>query len=101
MAKRVRPHSGLNDRKAVRSAAPSAQSGQNARAASILPPAPQIQTPPAPAAEAVALFERGMQALQQHAFSQAAEHFHALLDKFPAERGLRDRSQVYLSLCER
>ena len=100
MAKRVRPRAGLNDRKAARSVSPVTQPGQQTRGVA---PAPglHIPTPAPPAAEAVGLFERGMQALQQHAFAQAAEQFRSLLDNFPAERGLRDRSQVYLSLCER
>jgi tetratricopeptide (TPR) repeat protein len=98
MAKRVRPRAGLNDRKPSGSAV-SAQAGQSARATA--PAHAQVSALPAPSADAVAVFERGMQALQRHAFAQAAEQFRSLLDMFPGERGLRDRSQVYLCLCDR
>jgi tetratricopeptide (TPR) repeat protein len=42
-----------------------------------------------------------MQALQQHSYQQAAAGFRALLERYPTERGLLDRSRVYLELCER
>jgi tetratricopeptide (TPR) repeat protein len=42
-----------------------------------------------------------MQAMQRHAFVEAADGFRSLLESFPGERGLRDRSQVYLALCQR
>jgi len=56
---------------------------------------------PIPSAEAVSLFEEGVRALQRHSYADAAERFRALLVSFPGERAVRDRSQVYLSLCER
>jgi tetratricopeptide (TPR) repeat protein len=56
---------------------------------------------PAPAPEALALFERAMRALQIHRYEEAAGHFRGVLTAFAADRGLCDRSQVYLGLCER
>jgi len=61
-----------------------------------IPPAP-----PGPAPEALALFERGMEALQRHAYSEASTAFQAVLMGFPGERPLLDRARVYLDLCER
>jgi tetratricopeptide (TPR) repeat protein len=55
----------------------------------------------APPAEAVALFERGMAALQSHDYRSAAGHFQAVVGHFPAERALVERSRVYLALCQR
>ena len=42
-----------------------------------------------------------MQALQTHAYRDAADAFRALVDRYPSERALLDRSRVYLELCER
>jgi tetratricopeptide (TPR) repeat protein len=65
-----------------------------------VPPAPP-PPPPGPPAEAVALFQRGMEAVQRHAFGDASTAFQALLGGFPSERALGDRARVYLELCER
>lgn len=42
-----------------------------------------------------------MQALQTHAYRDAANVFRTLLDRYPGERALLDRARVYLELCER
>jgi tetratricopeptide (TPR) repeat protein len=94
MAKRVRPHSASSDRK-PRHPAP------RATRKDALPPPVVRLPPPGPSVEALSLFEKGMHALQEHAYSDAAERFRALLADFPAEGALRERSQVYLALCER
>ena len=64
-------------------------------------PTPPLPPPAAPAHEAVMLFQRGMEALQRHAYADAAPAFQAILMGFPAERALGDRARVYLELCER
>ena len=56
---------------------------------------------PPPGAEAVALFQAGMEALQAHRYEDAARHFDALLSGFPQEGALLDRTRVYLDLCHR
>jgi tetratricopeptide (TPR) repeat protein len=56
---------------------------------------------PGPAAEAVAVFEEGMAALQRHDYRAAARRFEAILTRFDSERALGDRSRVYLALCQR
>jgi tetratricopeptide (TPR) repeat protein len=55
----------------------------------------------APSSEAVALFQRGMEALQRHVYSDAAPAFQAVIMGFASERGLVDRARVYLEICER
>jgi len=61
----------------------------------------QLQPPHGPGAEAVAVFQAGMEALQAHRYADAARHFDALLEGFPAEGPLLDRTRVYLDLCHR
>jgi len=65
------------------------------------PAPPAAATAPQLSSVAVELFQRGMQALQKHAYKPAAESFKALLDRFPAERALTERARLYLELCER
>ena len=66
------------------------------------PPAP----PPAPVRkstylEAVAVYERGVEALQRHDFAAAAERFREVLQRYPEERELHERARLYLRVCER
>ena len=42
-----------------------------------------------------------MEALQRHAYADAAPAFQAIVMGFPAERALLDRARVYLEICER
>lgn len=68
-----------------------------------------VSVPPAtPAAarkpgfyEAVAIYERGVQALQRHDFQGAAGFFRTVLDRYPEERELLERARLYLRVCER
>ena len=62
---------------------------------------PPIPVPVAPSPEAVALFQQGMEALQQHQYGPASEAFTRLLERHPLERALLDRARVYLDLCAR
>jgi tetratricopeptide (TPR) repeat protein len=70
-------------------------------------PRPQPKEAPAPAPrkpayyEAIALYERGVQALQRHNFQTAAEHFRLVLERYPDERELVERARLYLRVCER
>src|SRR6187399_501552 len=80
--------------------------GSRPKAATVSAPAVAL-TPapasPAPAlsADAIGLFQQGMEAMQRHRYELAARAFGSLLERFPGERALLDRAQVYLSLCER
>src|SRR5262245_29259539 len=71
------------------------------------PPPAEAPPPPPPAPrkpgfyEAVAIYERGVQALQRHDFGGAASHFRTVLDRYPDERELLERARLYLRVCER
>jgi tetratricopeptide (TPR) repeat protein len=47
------------------------------------------------------VYERGIEALQRRAWAEAADRFRELMTRFPEERELHDRAQVYLRVCER
>src|SRR5688572_3942680 len=62
--------------------------------------------PPSPAApattrkpgyyEAIAIYEGGVRALQRHDFDKAADQFRQIIDRYPEERELHERSVLYL-----
>lgn len=96
MAKRARPKPGRVKTTARR---PDRQRSKPAPAAVIVRPASPAVLQPNP--QAVELFRKGMEALQKHAYKPAQESFKALLDRFPTERALTERTRLYLGLCER
>ena len=51
--------------------------------------------------EAVGLYERALEALQRRDLSAAAARFQQVIDQFPEERELHERSRLYLQVCER
>jgi tetratricopeptide (TPR) repeat protein len=73
------------------------------------PPAqPQGPSPAPPAPpkrstyiEAVALYERGLEALQRHDYNGAADLLESVLRQYPEEKELHERVRLYLSICQR
>lgn len=51
--------------------------------------------------EAVALYERGLQALQKHAYAEAAKLLESVLRQYPEEKELHERVRLYLNICHR
>src|SRR5262249_28107631 len=51
--------------------------------------------------EAVALYERGLAALQQHAYAEAANLLESVLRQYPEEKELHERVRLYLNICQR
>jgi tetratricopeptide (TPR) repeat protein len=102
-AKPIRRVKGPEPRRKVTQATVS-KSGPRAVAESAVP-TPQPGTSPPPRKpgfyEAVAIYERGVQALQRHDYSGAATSFRAVLDRYPEERELLERARLYLRVCER
>jgi tetratricopeptide (TPR) repeat protein len=70
--------------------------------------APPVAPPPAAPPprkpqyyEAIAIYETGVRALQRHDFEKAAGHFRQIIERYPDERELHERSVLYLRVCER
>jgi tetratricopeptide (TPR) repeat protein len=81
---------------------------KRATPARVAPPTPvpePVATPAPPRKpgfyEAVAIYERGVQGLQRHDFTGAAENFRAVIERYPEERELLERARLYLRVCER
>jgi tetratricopeptide (TPR) repeat protein len=51
--------------------------------------------------EAIAIYETGVRALQRHDFEKAADQFRQIIQRYPDERELHERSVLYLRVCER
>lgn len=51
--------------------------------------------------EAVAVYERGLEALQRHDYSAAADLFGSVLRQYPEEKELHERVRLYLNICQR
>lgn len=51
--------------------------------------------------EAVAVYEKGVEALQRHDYAQALSLLRSVLEKFPEEKELHERVRLYLNVCER
>src|SRR6185369_14434249 len=73
--------------------------------APVRPPAqpPQPSTPQRRSTyfEAVAVYERGLEALQRHAYAEAANLLESVLRQYPEEKELNERVRLYLNICQR
>ena len=68
-------------------------------------PEPAPAPPPAPRKpgyyEALAMYKNGVRALQRHDYPGAAIQFRTIMERYPEERELQERSHLYLRVCER
>jgi len=82
-----------------RSAEPVQNARRSAAAATPLPQAgPQRRTT---YFEAVAIYEKGLEALQGHDYAVAIDQFKSVLRLYPEEKELHERVRLYLNICER
>jgi tetratricopeptide (TPR) repeat protein len=70
------------------------------------PARPQTAAPAQPAHrpgydDAVAVYERGLEALQRHDYDGASDLFASVLRKYPDEKELHERVRLYLNICQR
>jgi len=117
--KLVRPVSKASAKPAAKakSTAPKAKpqkavAAKSSRSSTPIPQAARLMTPPpappapisvvkAPSVEAVAAFEKGMNALQRHDYKTASAAFQVVLDGFGGEGFIADRARVYQELATR
>jgi tetratricopeptide (TPR) repeat protein len=98
-------------RKSSRTRTPSSSSSRPAsavRTGAVSVEKPRREAPPPPPVpkrtsyvEALATYERGIEALQRRDFTGAAELLRVVLDRYPDERELHERARLYLKVCER
>ena len=88
---------------------PQPSSARPARPIEAVGPSPNRPQPAPPAApprrstyfEAVALYERGLEALQKHSYAEAANLLGSVVRQYPEEKELHERVRLYLNICER
>jgi outer membrane protein assembly factor BamD (BamD/ComL family) len=51
--------------------------------------------------EAVALYEQGLERLQQHDYAGATDRLEAVIRQFPEEKELHERVKLYLNVCRK
>jgi tetratricopeptide (TPR) repeat protein len=100
-ARRARPRSA--PKPTSKRAAPPATAAAPPRAArgAAVQEAPKPQERKSTYPDAVSAYERGIAALQRRDYQTAAAAFRDLMARFPEERELQERAQVYLRVCER
>ena len=103
MAKQLRPQPRTTKTSPQSPSARTARKGESAAAAehaatSPIPEGPQRRST---YFEAVALYERGLEALQRHDYQQASDILESVLRQFPEEKELHERVRLYLNVCQR
>jgi tetratricopeptide (TPR) repeat protein len=51
--------------------------------------------------EAVAIYERAVEATQRHDFNHALELLESVLQRYPEEKELHERVRLYMNICQR
>jgi hypothetical protein len=78
---------------------------RTAKPVPVAPPPPSAPPAPPPRKptyhEAVAMYERGLQALQRRDFAASADALRTVIERYPDERELLERARLYLKVCER
>src|ERR1043166_5537883 len=103
MAKQVRPQPRSSKTPVQSSSARTGRKGEVAVAtqhahASSEPQGPQRRST---YFEAVALYERGLEALQRHQYQEATDILESVLRQYPEEKELQERVRLYLNVCQR
>ena len=96
MAKQRRPQPRPSKPSALAHSGPAAPATAEAR-----PRAPAGSQRRSTYFEAVAVYERGLDALQRHAFAEATALFESVLRQYPDEKELLERVRLYLNICQR
>jgi tetratricopeptide (TPR) repeat protein len=65
------------------------------------PPISALPTRRSTYVEAVSLYERGLESLQQRDYVAAGELFESVLRQYPDEKELHERVRLYLNICRR
>src|SRR5262245_12618571 len=68
---------------------------------SVVPPARPDPARRTSYLEAVAVYEKGVVALQRHDYDRALELLQSVLKQYPEEKELHERVRLYLNICER
>ena len=100
-----RPQPKLRAQSPAQSGAPGGRSGSDPGNGRPIAAPPGVQPSAAPVrqtyVEAVAIYEKGIEALQRHDYNHALELLQSVLRLYPEEKELHERVRLYLNICER
>lgn len=96
--RRTKPRPGVRSKPAVVARTSASRPGPK-----VTPAAAPVVKPPVPASylEAVALYEQGVAALQEHDYPRASSVLRSVLSRYPGEKELHERVRLYVNVCER
>ena len=61
-----------------------------------------VEKPPRPGyLEAVALYEQGVAAIQEHDYNRGSSVLRSVLSRYPEEKEVHERVRLYLNVCDR
>ena len=101
MAKQRRPSKPAKEKASTSTARPARPSNRQESAPAPTPASAQTAPRRSTYIEAVAIYERGLDALQRHDYTGAAHVFESVLQKYPEEKELHERVRLYLNICQR
>ena len=103
MAKQVRPQPRTTKTTPQSPSARTARKGESPAVAERAATSPVSEGPQRRSTyfEAVALYERGLEALQRHEYQQASSILESVLRQYPEEKELHERVRLYLNVCQR
>lgn len=102
MAKQERPSKSANNgKKATPASSVQAKAPLRPVPAADPPAAPQPPVRRSTYIEAVAVYERGLEALRRHDYASAKDLFESVLRQYPEEKELHERVRLYLNICQR
>ena len=103
--RRINPSSPVRSKPSAPVTHPQASPAPATRALPLQPP--RTPAPPAKPAvraaylEAVAIYEQGVAALQEHDYARASSILRSVLSRYPEEKELHERVRLYLNVCDR
>src|SRR5438128_928981 len=81
--------------------APMARGGGRRTVSAVAPTHSNLASTRPTYVEAVAIYEKGIEALQRHDYNHALELLQSVLRQYPEEKELHERVRLYLNICER
>ncbi len=101
MAKQRRPSKPAKEKAATSAIRPASPPNRQESAPALSSSSAQGPSRRSTYIEAVAIYERGLDALQHHDYTGAAQLFESVLLKYPEEKELQERVRLYLNICQR
>jgi tetratricopeptide (TPR) repeat protein len=101
MAKQRQPSKPAKEKASTSAVRPARTPPRQESAPAPTPSSAQVSPRRSTYVDAVATYERGVEALQHHDYTAAARLFESVLQKYPDEKEVHERVRLYLNICQR